>query len=119
MSTPTNDRDPGEGFSWKHLSSNRQKLLLLVRSIGFGRIERMAVQNGQPIVEPTPRIVRTLKMDRDNTCDTTVPPADFPLRREFINFFEHLENVRDGLVLRVEVVNGLPNYIELEESPAK
>jgi hypothetical protein len=54
----------------------------------------------------------------NGTGDDRHPPqvsADFALKQEWLDFFGEMDNLRDGMFLRVEVAHGVPTFQESEE----
>jgi hypothetical protein len=98
------------------LSPDRQRLVRLMQTIHFGRIERLKVRDGQPLFDPMPRVLRSVKIAGKNGPRPEIIAADFALKREMIEFFEHLDQVGDGMVLVIEVAHGLPLLLEIEQT---
>src|SRR5687767_11562343 len=48
------------------LSPLRQQLLLLMQRLNFGRIEGLVIKDGDPVLDPLPRVIRELKFGGDN-----------------------------------------------------
>ena len=99
----------------KDLSPSRQRLVALLGRVHFGRIEGLAVMNGEPMFDPAPRVTRTLKMNGVNHPRPASLAPDFALRREVIELFEHLDQLGDGVVERIEIAHGMPLLAEVRE----
>jgi len=97
------------------LSPPRKRLVELMQRINFGRIEGLVVRGGEPLFDPLPRVVRTVKIGGDNGPRPEVRSADFDLKRDAVEFFEHLERLGNGVVRCIEVKHGLPFIVEIEE----
>ena len=96
------------------LSFARRNLLTLLREIGFGYIENLLVKQGEPVLEPLPRIMRDVKLKRRDDVGGNWIGDDFVLKEEMIELFVHLERLCDGTVARVEVRHGVPFRILIE-----
>src|SRR5262245_59935470 len=48
------------------LSRPRRRLVELMQNLNFGRIEVLVIRNGNPILDPLPRVVREVKFGGDN-----------------------------------------------------
>ena len=96
------------------LSPRRRAIIELMQRINFGRIEGLGVRGGEPVFDPPPRVVRTVKMGGDNGPRPQVRSVDFDLRREVVEFFEHLGRLGNGVVGCIEVRYGLPFSMEIE-----
>ena len=97
------------------LSPARRQLVDLIVSIHFGRIEKLLVRDGQPLFEPAPRVVRTLKMNGRNDPRARSALVDFMLRKEDTELLEQIRRLGTGCVPRIEIANGLPLFAEFEE----
>jgi hypothetical protein len=98
------------------LSPARQRLVRLMQSINFGRIERMLVRAGEPVFDHAPRVVRTVKLAADNGPRAECALKDFLAKRELVEFFEQLDRIDGGIIPCIEIRHGLPLLMEIEES---
>jgi hypothetical protein len=98
----------------RQLSAGRQQLVTLVHGIHFGRIERLTVRAAEPIFEPPPRVIRTIKVGGSNQPRSMNGPSNFALRQEWVEFFDHLDVLQCGVVLVIEIMHGLPTLFEVE-----
>jgi hypothetical protein len=96
------------------LSEAQRHLVALLQWINFGRVEHLNVRGGEPLFDPPPRVIQTLKMGADNSRrrETTLP--DFWLKQEVIEMLKLITNLGDGEVLVIEVQHGLPFALEVE-----
>src|SRR5262245_6484062 len=108
----SNRSDPAK----RHLSQSRQRLLLLMQRTLFGRIEKLIIVAGEPVLDPPPRVVRTVRISGRNTPRPQIASADFALKKEWIEFFIELDTIRDGTISVIEVVDGLPRSFEIVAS---
>jgi hypothetical protein len=63
--------------------------------------------------------VRVLKLDRPNDLHPAAGEADFPLRREVLDLISQVRGIKEGVVERLEVVDGMPKLVELAEPVAE
>ena len=96
------------------LSSSQRRLVELMRRINYGRIEALHVHAGEPVFEPPPRVVRKVKIGGENGPRPETKSQDFTLRKEVVEFFEHLEALGTGVVRCIEIKNGLPFSMDIE-----
>ncbi len=96
------------------LTGARKQLVELMQNVYFGRIEQLVVQNGEPVLEPRPRIIREIKIGGENALDSDRCTKDFLLRSQVRQFFLELLRLGDGVVQRVEVKHGLPFRVIVE-----
>ena len=90
------------------LSPARRRLVELLQRINFGRIEAFDVSDGDPILTPRPRVVRTVKFGGDNGPRPEAALGDFPLKRQILDLMTLLDEVGDGRIASIEVARGLP-----------
>lgn len=98
------------------LSPSRQSFIELMQKLGYGRIEQITVVNGEPVLEPKPKVVLDIKFGSEES----VPVAtahDFALKKQVIEFFACLERIGTGSVSCLHVKAGLPFKLELERFP--
>ena len=86
-----------------------------MQRLNFGHIEGLVVQGGEPVFDPPPRVVRMWKSGGDNAARPQLQSADFELKRDVVEFFDHLRRLGDGVVRCIEVRHGLPFHAEIEE----
>ena len=96
------------------LSPPARRLVELMQRIHYGRIERLAVRDGQPVFEPTPVVVRKIKIAADNSPRPELAADDFALRKEVVECLEHLRAMGSGVVRCIEIKNGLPFSMDIE-----
>lgn len=99
------------------LSPDGRRLIELMQRTNFGIIEDLHVKGGQLQFNPPPRVVRKLKIGGENGPRPEARAADFALKREVLELFEHLERLGNGVVRRIEVKGGLPFSLDVEEGP--
>ena len=96
------------------LSGAQGRLVELLQTLNFGRIEGLRVEAGQPMFEPAPRLIQKLKMGGENgpRHETTLP--DFWLKQQTSEMLAAIAQLGDGQVLSIEVKYGLPFSMEVE-----
>jgi len=103
-----------EEISKRDLSEPRRRLLELMQEVNYGRIENLEVRDGEPVFDPPPRIIRKIKIAAANGPRPEIKSHDFTLRKEVVEFFEHLETLGAGVVRCIEIKNGLPFSMDIE-----
>jgi hypothetical protein len=94
----------------------RQRLVELLGNVHFGRIEQLHVRDGEPVFEPPPRVVRTLKISGNNHPRPQAEAQDFVLKSAVLEMLGHLGRMGDGVVDRIEIAHGLPLLLEVTDS---
>ena len=97
------------------LTPSQQKFLTEMQRINFGRIFDLTVRDGQPVIDPPPRVVREIKFGGDNGPRPEVAKADFILKAQVRDLFAQLEALGDGVVECIEVKHGLPFKMTIVE----
>jgi len=97
------------------LTLSQQKLLTEMQRINYGRIEKLVVRCGQPVLTPPPRIIREIKFGGENGPRTEVGKPDFTLKAQVRDMFAQLEALGDGVIPRLEIQRGLPFRMTVEE----
>ena len=100
------------------LSPARQRLVILMQSIHFGRVENLVVRRGEPVFDPPPAIVREIKFGGDNGPHPERDARDFQLKAQVVELFRTLDRLADGKVLVLDVKHGLPFRMLVADSAA-
>ncbi|GIW90019.1 MAG: hypothetical protein KatS3mg109_0451 [Pirellulaceae bacterium] len=90
------------------LSPARRRLLELFQRVNFGRVERLSIQNAEPVLEPPPRVIREIKFGGENGPRPELEAHDFLLKTQVVELFEHFDRLGTGIVDVIEVKHGLP-----------
>jgi hypothetical protein len=90
------------------LSPARQLLIEKMQLLRFGRIENLAVRNGEPYFAKETIVVLerkfgTVEMVRLGLCN-----KDFTLKTQVVELLEQLDEVGTGRIDLIEVKHGLP-----------
>ncbi len=96
-------------------SPARQRLVMLAQTQLFGTIHDLRFRGGEPVFDPPPRVIRRVKLGGHNTARPQAAAADFALKQEWVEFFNHLDACVNGTVLVIEVAHGLPLFFENEQ----
>jgi hypothetical protein len=90
------------------LSPNHRRLLELLQKVNFGRLESIRFQNGEPLFEPNPIVVREHKFASENGARPEIHASNFQLKQQVVELFEYFDEIRNGVVDVLEVKYGLP-----------
>ena len=97
------------------LTRERQWLVAQMQRIGYGRIMDLHIRDGQPRINPPPRIYRVLSLTRRNHQRSEMFLDDFILKEQVVMLFEELDRVGSGVIPCLDVRDGLPYDIVCEE----
>lgn len=97
------------------LSPERQRLIREMQRINFGRIERMTVSGGEPILSSAAKVVSTHKLKAENGPRPELCADDFLLKQEIVELFHIFDQLQDGQIDLIEVKYGLPFLVDVTE----
>jgi hypothetical protein len=95
------------------LLESERTLVELMEELNFGRIERLQLRDGRPILRPFPRVVAAVKMTgEDHKTDSEIRSGSC-LKQPLMDLFALMRRVGDGELLLIEVRHGLPRSVEI------
>jgi hypothetical protein len=102
---------------WSTLPPAWRRFLRWLQWIDCGQILCLGVWNGEPVLEPRPRMFRTVKFGSDRGRRDQLMASDFVLRQEHLEMIEELRRLQNGTVLTLDVLHGLPAKMNVEAGP--
>ena len=108
-------RPPQRVIRKSHLSPARRWLVERMQQLAYGRIEHLAVVNGEPVVVPPPRAYKEHRLTGPNLQGRQPDRADFILKPQVVDLFEACDRIGNGTVAVLEVRDGLPYKFSLED----
>ena len=90
------------------LSQGRKALVRQMQQINFGRIECLGIKNGEPVLDPPPKIVREIKFGGDNGPRHETDSRAFVLKAQVVELFHQLDGIASGQIELLEIKHGLP-----------
>jgi hypothetical protein len=102
----------------KHLSPARVRLLELMQTANFGRIEGLKFAAGEPVLDPRPVLVREHKFGGENGPRAELATDDFLLKQHVVELFAFFDQLRDGEIEVLEIKHGLPFRMIVREVAA-
>jgi hypothetical protein len=108
------------GYSENTLSAARRRLLEKIRVLQFGRIENLRVQEGEPVFSPATRVVKTEKLGTGRSANAHSDKAlgTPELKAKMTDLLDLLDRVGTGIIDRIDVRDGLPDRVEVQEVAA-
>lgn len=103
---------------FKQLISQRQRVVLLFRRIGYGTAYDLPIRNGEPVFDAPFRIVRRKKNNGNGATPPEIASDDFVLKIEWVEYFREMDAIGNGVILKTEIANGLPVMHEVEDIAA-
>lgn len=107
-SAPSGGRPKSPQLSKQGLSHGRAALLELMQGVNFGRIEKLSITDGEPILDPRPVIAREHKFGGENGPRPELGAADFLLKQQVVELFAFLDDLQNGVIDVLEIKHGLP-----------
>lgn len=89
------------------------RLVTLFQEVNFGRIEGLKVEDGLPVLDPLPTVTQTIRMGGRNGARPETRWQDYVLKKEVVEFFQHLRRLGNGVIDSIEVQNGLPRAMKV------
>lgn len=100
------------------LSRSQRALVECMQDIGFGRIEGLRIQDGEPAFDPPPAVVREIKIGGEVGPRPEAALLDYTLKSQVVELLERLDQLRNGTVEVLVVRHGLPFRLEVRvEAP--
>jgi hypothetical protein len=93
------------------LSPARRRLVELLQTISFGRVERLVVRCGEPDWSAPPRILRDIRIGKACAPHAMRSEEDFALRGEVTELFALFDREGSLDVEVLEVQHGLPHRV--------
>ena len=97
------------------LSPARRALVERTTRLRYGCIENILVHQGEPDLSRI-QVLRDVKLGR-RTSPRTPPGEGKALKGQFSHLWEILDEIGDGRIAMLEVQDGLPYRIGVDESP--
>ena len=102
----------------RNLSPSRQRLIELMQETHFGRIEGLVVRNGEPVLDPSPRITRDVLFGtgKDNGAHRARAMPDFALKEQHQQLFQFFDRERSLQIDSLIIQHGLPVRMSLPKA---
>ena len=90
------------------LSPARQQLIRLMQRVWFGRIEQLQIRDGDPVLDPIPRVVRQYKFASTDESDRHHGNRNFSIKESVVDLLQLLDLINDGVIDELTIKHGLP-----------
>jgi hypothetical protein len=101
------------------LSPARQRLVEIMQELGYGRIRRLIVSGGEPIMDPLPKVLRHRHLSGAKKARPDRRRGDFILKSQLVEMFDEFDRLGSGVVDTIKVQDGLPCGFDVEEPGLK
>lgn len=96
------------------LSRARQAFVRTLQAVNFGELQDIRIQNGEPVFNGSASVVIDLKLDKDEGLRPEIGLADFALNTEVFRMMTRLDELKNGVIQRLEVRAGIPHRLVLK-----
>ena len=96
------------GLAKSDLPEPRRRFVELMQTLNFGRFEQLPIRNGEPVLDPPPRIIREFKFGGENGPRPELAASDFLLKGQVVDLFRHFAQLSTVMIEVLEIKNGLP-----------
>ena len=93
----------------------RALLLERMQQLRYGTVEGLVIRDCDPVFDPPPRFVRDVKFGANTSSRVEPAEADFRLKDQVRELFEHFDELGNGTIRSLQVANGLPLLMKLED----
>ncbi|MHB1002025.1 MAG: hypothetical protein ACYC27_22520 [Armatimonadota bacterium] len=96
------------------LSKEQRRLLLLMKEINYGRIESLAIRNGNPVFDRSTKVIRYIKFSEGD--QNTVQRSDLLHKPQISKFLGYINGLDNNLLELLEIKDGLPFLMNIVEN---
>lgn len=93
---------------YQSLSQGRKALVRQMQEVNFGRFERLKIENGDPVLDPPPRVIREIKFGGESGPRPESGNGSFALKSQVVELFRQLDGITSGEIELLEIKHGLP-----------
>lgn len=112
-------RHLGRAMRKSDLSSGRRWLVETMQEVAFGRLMHLILVKGEPLPDLPPRIYQDRRLTGPNQCRPEAELGDFLLKEQVVALFEELDRIGSAVIAVLEVRDGLPYGMTLEQKSGK
>jgi hypothetical protein len=87
-----------------------------MQAINFGRIDGLPVVEGEPQFDSSVRVSREIKFGGENGVRPELGRHDFEVKSQVRDLMKHMDRLNTGRIALIEVKNGLPFRMVIEET---
>lgn len=98
----------------KSLTTERRWLVERMRQTYFGTIHHLLVRDGEPVMDPPPKVKQAFKLGGKRIGRKLVS-QEFALKEQHVELFDLMESKRNGVITKLSIQEGLPFLVEWED----
>lgn len=96
-----------------NLTPAKRWLVHRMHETHHGTMHNLIVRDGEPVMDPPPKIKRAIKLGAKRGQPKAVPP-NFFLKEQHVELFDLMADSRNGVIEKLVIQDGLPFLAELE-----
>lgn len=97
----------------KSLTPARRWLVHRMHQTVHGTMHNLVVQNGEPVIDPPPKIKQSVKLGSKRNALKSVS-QNFLLKDQHVELFQIMEKTGNGVISKVVIQDGLPFSAEFD-----
>ena len=106
-------------MTFSNLASEDRSILSLMKSVDYGRLEHLAIQDGHVVRTKDSRMIRFVKLGVKEVQRTSSrADGDFMLTEKHVEFLTMMHRIGNGIINTIQIQAGLPVSVETEETIA-
>jgi len=109
----TTSRGGESPISARDLRPLERRFVTAMRELDYGRFESLRIRHGEPVLDPWPTIVRSVKFGDATPNRPDNQSSEFELKQQIAQLVEFVRSVDDGEIRVLEVRGGLPFRMEI------
>ena len=98
-------------MTYSNLTSEDKNILSLMKTIDYGRLEHLIIQDGHITKTKDSRMVRSIRFDAMNVVREA--DKDFLLTEKHIKFFDDVRKIGNAVINTIQIQAGLPVSMEI------
>ena len=103
-------------ITYSSLAPEERSILSLMKSVDYGHLEHLTIQNGYVIMTKESHVVHSLRFDAKETADKPVLPSnDFIVSNRQAQFLAAVRKIGNGTIRVLHIQAGMPASMEAEE----
>lgn len=100
----------------KNYETKVQHLIALIKEINCGRINHIAVRNGQPECTLKTTIQREIKLNGDIFPYMDTDNNKLPINKQILSLLQHMSDLENGTISCLEIRRGAPSSLVFEQT---
>ena len=113
----TTEMTPQINITYSSLAPEDRSILTLMKSVDYGHLEHLAIQNGYVFMTKESHIVHSLRFDARETVEKPVlPENDFIVSKRQSQFLAAVRRIGNGTIRILHIQAGMPASMEAEEA---